>query len=67
MTPTPNTPHTPKPRRDTADDPVVREVRAIRRQLWEEGGKTIKGYLRLMAEMTRQSASRARPRRRKSA
>ena len=62
---------TRKPKKDAADDPVVREVRAIRRQLWEQGGETVKGYLQVMEEMTRQRQSatgaRSGPRRRKSA
>lgn len=62
---------TRKPRQDASDDPVVREVRAIRRRLWEEGGKTVRGYLRVMEEMSRErqatAQTRTSPRRRKSA
>ena len=29
-------------------DPVVEEIRAIRRRLWTKAGGTVKGYVRLM-------------------
>ncbi|GMU84309.1 MAG: hypothetical protein AMXMBFR47_41790 [Planctomycetota bacterium] len=32
-----------------AEDPVVAEVRAIRREMWAEAGGTIEGFLRLLA------------------
>ena len=34
------------PRSD--DDPVVREIRAIRARFWKQGGETGAGYLALM-------------------
>jgi hypothetical protein len=56
------------PRRSD-DDPVVREVRAVRQKLWKQAGGTIDGYLRLMdARTTERAASTRRTgRRRKSA
>lgn len=38
------------------DDPVVQEVRAIRRRLWEEAGRDINRYL----ELSRQAEQRRR-------
>lgn len=38
-------------RTNSGDDPVVREVRAVRRRLWEEGGRTTEGYCKLMEKL----------------
>ena len=35
-------------RNEWADDPVVEEVRAIRADLWSEGGGTVAGLLRVI-------------------
>jgi hypothetical protein len=40
------------------DDPVIQEVRRARAQLWEEGGGTIEGYMRVVKE----KAAKARER-----
>lgn len=48
-----------------ADDPVVREVRAVRRKLLQRAGGTVEGYFRLMDEITQtrtQASSSARRR-----
>jgi hypothetical protein len=45
------------------DDPVVREVRAARARLWQEGGGTMSGLARLVKQ--RAGAIRRRPRTRK--
>jgi hypothetical protein len=37
-----------KKKRSWPEDPVVREVRQIRQQLWKEAGGTIKGLTRLL-------------------
>lgn len=39
------------PKRSTIpEDPVVREVRAIRQALWKKGGGTVAGLLRAIEE-----------------
>lgn len=40
-----------------ADDPVVQEIREIRARMWEEAGRTMEGYTRLVKE----EAAKARP------
>lgn len=37
---------------DVWDDPVVEEVRAIRRRLWEEAGRDMDEYIRRAREAT---------------
>jgi len=45
------------------DDPVVREVRRIREQVWQEAGGTIEGLLRLLdREVPRRPKRRRRKR-----
>jgi hypothetical protein len=43
-------------------DPVVEEVRAVRRALWERGGGTASGYLKLVRQLAAASGP-ARPKR----
>jgi hypothetical protein len=43
------------------EDPVVREVRAVRRRLWEEGGRTVSGYFRRMEDMSKNRSERSAP------
>lgn len=38
----------PKKRYIASDDPVVQEVREVRARLWEEGGGTIEGLMRVV-------------------
>lgn len=48
------------------DDPVVEEVRAVRRRLWENSGRDIRRFI----EQSRQSAERrsaAKPSRKRNA
>ena len=51
-------------RKSFPEDPVVREVREIRRRLWAEAGGTVEGLLRLldqrMPACKRKSTSRKR-------
>jgi hypothetical protein len=42
------------------DDPVVREVRQAREELWREAGGTIEGLLRLLDEREPRSRRRRR-------
>lgn len=57
------------PKRQRVEDPVVREVRDVRARLWEEGGRSIEGYFRRMAEISkvRSKGGAGEGRRRKSA
>jgi len=41
------------------NDPVVEEVRAIRRRLWEESGRDIRRFI----ERSKEAAERRRPKR----
>ncbi|MFH0982557.1 MAG: hypothetical protein V2A79_13615 [Planctomycetota bacterium] len=45
---------------DWPDDPVVAEVRAIRAQLWKEGGGTVAGLVELIRRRTQESESAGR-------
>ncbi|MFN0010701.1 MAG: hypothetical protein ACKVS8_03555 [Phycisphaerales bacterium] len=47
----------PRARRATGTDAVVEEVRRVRRDLWERGGKTVAGYVRLMGELAAKRAA----------
>lgn len=46
-------------RQSEPEDPVVREVRAIRQRFLKQAGGTVKGYLRLMDEMTEERLARS--------
>lgn len=46
------------PRND--EDPVVREIRAIRARFWKQGGETGAGYLALMEDIASQRKRRQR-------
>jgi hypothetical protein len=35
------------------EDPVVEEVRSIRRALWEEAGGTVEGLIRIIEQQTK--------------
>ena len=62
-----------KRRHPIPEDPVVKEVRAARRKLWERAGGTFEGLLRLLDEIVpasppkkSQSSDRRRKRKPKS-
>ena len=50
-------------RTNVRTDPVVEEVRAVRRALWERGGGTASGYVQLVRQLAAASG-RAREKRR---
>ena len=50
----------PRARRTTGTDAVVEEVRRVRRDLWERGGKTVAGYVRLMESLAAKRAAGGR-------
>ena len=48
------------------DDPVVREVRAARARLWQEGGETMSGLSRLVKQRAGAIRRRRRTRKKRS-
>ena len=53
-----------KSKSSVLDDPVVREVRRARQKLWQEGGGTIEGLLRLLDERVPKRRRRSSTKRR---
>ena len=49
------------------EDPVVREVRAARARLWQEGGGTMSGLARLVKQRAGALRKRRRARKKRSA
>ena len=42
------------------DDPVVEEIRGIRRKLWKEAGETVHGYMERIEKIAQQESPRER-------
>ncbi|HYE61631.1 MAG TPA: hypothetical protein VD997_06520 [Phycisphaerales bacterium] len=53
-----------RPRGSGGDDPVVKEVRAVRARLLKKGGGTVAGYFRAMDEVSERRAMSGGKRRR---
>lgn len=50
-----------KPTNVILDDPVVQDVRAARAKLWQAGGSTVEGFLRVVKEVASQKQTAKRP------
>ena len=50
---------------DWPDDPVIEEIRAIRRKLWKEAGGTVQGYIRLIQNLAREAPAAKQVQKRK--
>lgn len=44
----------------STEDPIVEEIREIRRRLWAEAGQSVSRYIKLIDELSRKAAEKKR-------